>query len=66
MAKQLTNTQLNVLKAGFSQFDKNGDGRISTEELGQVLRSLGHQPTDAEVRDMIKRADKGMLHSLQI
>lgn len=28
-------------------------GTIDTEELGMVMRSLGHQPTDDEVREMI-------------
>lgn len=33
-------------------------GTIDAEELGTVLRSLGNQPTDEEVEDMIKEADK--------
>ena len=28
-------------------------GTIDTEELGTVMRSLGHQPTEEEVQDMI-------------
>ena len=59
MAKQLTDEQLDELKKDFSLFDKDGDGVITTEELGQVLRSLGQQPTDAELCNMIKRADAG-------
>ena len=59
MAKQLTDEQLDELKKDFSLFDKDGDGVITTEELGQVLRSLGQQPTDAELYNMIKRAAAG-------
>jgi hypothetical protein len=29
-------------------------GTIDSEELGTVLRSLGNQPTDEEVEDMIR------------
>ena len=38
-------------------FDKNKDGKISSEELGCVLRTLGHEHTKQEVDDMIKNAD---------
>lgn len=38
-------------------FDKNHDGKISSEELGCVLRSLGHEHSSKEVEDMIKNAD---------
>ena len=39
-------------------FDKNHDGKISCEELGVVLRTLGHRYSQAEVEEMIKNADK--------
>lgn len=29
-------------------------GTIDADELGTVLRSLGHQPTEEEVEDMIR------------
>jgi len=32
-------------------------GTIDSDELGSVMRSLGHQPTEAEVQDMINEAD---------
>ncbi|XP_052764486.1 neo-calmodulin-like isoform X3 [Mya arenaria] len=41
----------------FQMFDKNKDGKISSEELGCVLRTLGHEHSQKEVEDMIKNAD---------
>lgn len=44
-------------KEAFSLFDKNGDGTISSKELGIVMRSLGQNPTEAELTDMINEVD---------
>jgi len=44
-------------REAFSLFDKNGDGCISSKELGIVMRSLGQNPTEAELHDMINEVD---------
>lgn len=44
-------------KEAFSFFDKDGDGTISVKELGTVMRSLGENPTDDELMDMINEVD---------
>ncbi|KAJ9098753.1 hypothetical protein QFC21_004401 [Naganishia friedmannii] len=36
----------------FALFDKRGQGRIPRESLGELLRSLGQNPTQAEVREL--------------
>merc|ERR1719504_482893 len=45
------------VKEAFSLFDKDGDGTITTKELGTVMRSLGQNPTEAELQDMINEVD---------
>ena len=57
MVDQLTEEQIAEFKEAFSLFDKDGDGTITTKELGTVMRSLGQNPTEAELQDMINEVD---------
>jgi calmodulin len=57
MATGLTDEQIAEFKEAFSLFDKDGDGTITTKELGVVMRSLGQNPTEAELVDMINEVD---------
>uniref|UniRef100_A0AAY5EF11 Calmodulin 1a n=1 Tax=Electrophorus electricus TaxID=8005 RepID=A0AAY5EF11_ELEEL len=57
-ADQLTEEQIAEFKEAFSLFDKDGDGTITTKELGTVMRSLGQNPTEAELQDMINEVDE--------
>ncbi|CAE7517388.1 unnamed protein product [Symbiodinium natans] len=52
------NTQsINRLKATFGRFDRNGDGKISEEELVSVMSSLGDL-SESECRELFKSLDK--------
>lgn len=44
-------------KQTFFLFDKDGDGKITTKELGTMMKSLGENPTDAGLHDMLKEVD---------
>jgi calmodulin len=57
MADTLTDEQIAEFKEAFALFDKDGDGTITTKELGTVMRSLGQNPTEAELQDMINEVD---------
>merc|ERR1712118_498477 len=54
---QLTEEQIAEFNEAFALFDKDGDGTITTKELGTVMRSLGQNPTEAELQDMINEVD---------
>jgi hypothetical protein len=45
------------IKEAFSLFDKDGNGTITSKELGTAMRSLGQYPTEVELRDMINEID---------
>ena len=57
MAESNSDSTEEEIRELFHRFDKDGDVIITTEELGTVLRSLGQNPTEAELKDMIKEAD---------
>ena len=42
----------------FNLFDVNGDQSITFEELGVVLRSMGHNPSEKELIEMIGEMDE--------
>ena len=45
--------------------DKKGDGTITTTELGTIMRSMGQNPIEAELQDMINAVVTGWLEILQ-
>lgn len=62
MHKALTRHTTNALplqastnyKEAFALFDKRGNGRVSLDSLGDLLRACGQNPTLAEISDLEK------------
>ncbi|XP_055891288.1 calmodulin-A-like isoform X4 [Biomphalaria glabrata] len=54
---KFTVSQIRELRQAFQLFDKDGDGSISTEELGTVMRNLGQFPSMDELNLMLREID---------
>lgn len=58
MARKMKDTDSGEeIREAFHEFDKNGNGSISVEELHHVMTNLGEKLTDEEVDEMIREAD---------
>lgn len=53
------------LKEVFKLFDQDGDGTITTKELGTVMRSLGQNPTEQELKHMVTIVDSDSMLTSQ-
>jgi len=51
--------QIAEYKEIFAMFDKNGDGTVSTKELGTLIRATGLNPSEAEIKQNINEVDGG-------
>ncbi|KRZ86907.1 Calmodulin-like protein [Trichinella sp. T8] len=55
--ENITEDELQEFREAFRLFDKDGNGTITTKELGIAMRSLGQNPTEQELLDMINEVD---------
>ncbi|XP_074657220.1 neo-calmodulin-like [Tubulanus polymorphus] len=53
------------LREAFNRFDKDGDGKISIEELKSLMKTLGHDPTDEELQKFMSAFDKDGNNSIE-
>lgn len=58
VVQYFTASQMMDLKAAFHMFDKNRDQKISEKELFEVMKYLGVDATEKEVKTMIQVVDK--------
>ena len=54
----LTDEQIIEFREAFQAFDKDGNGSITTKELGTVMRSLGQNLSEAEIKEIIDEVDE--------
>ena len=55
--KYLASLLISEYWQAFTVFDEDGDGTISTQELGNVMKSLGQELTEEEIKAMINEID---------
>lgn len=48
LAKQMTDADKETLAQVFRQFDANGDGRLSGDEIAEMMKSIGRPESDAK------------------
>ncbi|KIV93842.1 hypothetical protein PV10_05027 [Exophiala mesophila] len=53
----MSDEEIKAYKDVFALFDKDGSGTITASELGEIMRSLGQNPSDSELQDMINEVD---------
>ena len=57
LMKELYRVSEEEIKGTFKIFDRNGDGSISSDELREVMTSVGAKLTEDEITAMIDEAD---------
>ncbi|XP_047158314.1 probable calcium-binding protein CML13 [Vigna umbellata] len=53
MGKELSDEQVAAMKEAFTLFDTNRNGLIAPSELGVLMRSLGGNPTEAQLKAIV-------------
>jgi calcium-binding protein CML len=53
MGKDLSDDQVSSMKEAFTLFDTDNDGKIAPSELGILMRSLGGNPTQAQLKSIV-------------
>merc|ERR1712062_265521 len=54
---EMSKEEINAFRKAFDHFDKNNDGTINIKELGDVMKSMGKDPSKEELQDMINNVD---------
>eukprot|EP01115_Flamella_aegyptia_P003137 TRINITY_DN150_c0_g1_i2.p1 TRINITY_DN150_c0_g1~~TRINITY_DN150_c0_g1_i2.p1 ORF type:complete len:149 (-),score=67.93 TRINITY_DN150_c0_g1_i2:259-705(-) len=61
MVDSLSEAQIAEFKEAFGLFDKDGDNKIATKEIGVVMRSLGQMPTEEELKGIVDSIDSATI-----
>ena len=57
MPHDVSDKDLTDYRDAFSLFDKRGDDKIDSNQIGDLLRALGSNPTEAEAKKIAKELD---------
>mmetsp|Transcript_1947 Transcript_1947/g.3635 ORF Transcript_1947/g.3635 Transcript_1947/m.3635 type:complete len:153 (+) Transcript_1947:59-517(+) len=57
MAENFSEDQIAEFRQAFNEYDQDGGGSISTNELGVAMRSLGACPTEEELEKWVDEVD---------
>ena len=58
MSEKFPNKKLEECKEVFDLIDKDKDGLITTNELGDIMKALGANPTKEELQQIINEVDR--------
>merc|ERR1712050_259478 len=58
-------SQVILFQDAFQHLDKNNTGILPTKVLGQLLRFVGENPSDADVQDLMNEVDTGSTGSFK-
>jgi len=53
----LSDEKISEINETFKIFDKDKDGYITTKELGDIMKGLGQNPSEAELQNLINEVD---------
>lgn len=57
LERNISQDFVSEMREAFVLFDKDKNGTICSKELGTLLRTLGYNPTEAQVNEMMAEAD---------
>lgn len=60
MAFSVNSMREDQMRRAFDLFDRDGDGKISQQELGDVLKTLNRSATEADIKELIGGSVSGM------
>lgn len=53
----LSEEQIDELREAFALFDRSGDGQINIKEMQVIMRSIGQNPTEEEIIEIMSEID---------
>ncbi|XP_049818574.1 uncharacterized protein LOC109604624 [Aethina tumida] len=59
MVEKLTDEQIEEYKEAFALFDEKEEGKIAVKDIGTVMRSLGFNPSEKELAEIVKSYSAG-------